>query len=126
MSQMLENALKEHILPLQFVGDIRERGLYFAVEFVADKESKATFPPAVKFSDKVWDCARELRLSILGNIGTTSEYNVELVVVSPAYTVAEEEIHEIVQRLREAVVQVSLEYEADLMRNGGSTSRLTL
>jgi len=38
--------LEEHLSPHPYVGDIRGRGLFFGIELVSDRDSKAGFPAA--------------------------------------------------------------------------------
>jgi adenosylmethionine-8-amino-7-oxononanoate aminotransferase len=48
MGQQLEMALQDRFGNHRQVGDIRGRGLFWALEFVADRRSKAAFDPALK------------------------------------------------------------------------------
>lgn len=108
--QELEAALRKQLLPLQFVGDVRGRGLFWAVEFVANKEEKTPFEPLDNISNDVVEAALGLGLNILGNLGHTGEHYVDLAIISPPYIVTSEEIQVIVERLRRAVEIVSERY----------------
>jgi adenosylmethionine-8-amino-7-oxononanoate aminotransferase len=114
MGQVLEHELRSELAGLQFVGDIRGRGLFWAIEFVADTEAVVPFDPAWHFSDRIVDAARDLGLNILGNLGKTGEIDVEHVIVCPPYIVTEAEICKIVALLKNAVLRVSREYIAEL------------
>ena len=62
----LHDALDSH----PHVGDIRGRGLFIGVEFVADRETKKPFDPAKKTHNKVQAMAMELGLLCYGMGGT--------------------------------------------------------
>ncbi|KAM5344374.1 hypothetical protein ACJ41O_012911 [Fusarium nematophilum] len=83
MGEVLERLLREQIEPLDFVGDIRGRGLFWAVEFMQDPVNKIPFPSSLKLCHQIVDQALELGLNILGNLGATGEVHVDHVIVSP-------------------------------------------
>lgn len=85
------------------VGDIRGRGLFRAIEFVADRSSKASFDPALKLNDRVKDEALARGLCIYPSTGTADGVRGDHVIVSPAYTVSSSELQMIVERLGDAV-----------------------
>jgi adenosylmethionine-8-amino-7-oxononanoate aminotransferase len=107
---LLESLLKEKISPLPLVGDVRGRGLFWAVEFVRDKEKRLSFSPVNKFCETVVDKALELGLAILGNLGRTGEHYVDLAILSPPYIVQSDEIHRIVDLLAQAIELTSTKY----------------
>ncbi|KAH7127373.1 pyridoxal phosphate-dependent transferase [Dactylonectria macrodidyma] len=92
MGHVLETLLKEQIGPLEFVGDIRGRGLFWAVEFMQNPVDKVPFAPNAKLCNQIVDRALELGLNVLGNLGTTGEVHVEHVIMSPPYVVTEAEL----------------------------------
>ncbi|KAJ4127688.1 hypothetical protein NW768_007959 [Fusarium equiseti] len=103
MGQVLERLLKQRLGQLDVVGDIRGRGLFWAVEFVQDKASKSPFPPGLRFCHEVVDEALKLGLNILGNLGTTGEVHVDHVIMSPPYVVTKPELERMVGILEEAI-----------------------
>lgn len=106
----LETQLRDTIASLPYVGDIRGRGLFWAVEFVKDKFSKTPFDPSDNISNRIVDVALEMGLNILGNLGHTGEHYVDLAIISPPYIVQQHEITQIVQKLHDAIVVVSEEF----------------
>ena len=47
--------LRERLADHPYVGDIRGRGLFWAIEFVADKVTKTPLDPALKVADRLHD-----------------------------------------------------------------------
>ncbi|KAL6364413.1 hypothetical protein LRP88_01814 [Fusarium phalaenopsidis] len=107
MGQVLERLLKEEIGPLEYVGDIRGRGLFWAVEFVQDRSAKTPFPSGLRLCHQIVDKALDLGLNILGNLGTTGEVHVDHVIMAPPYVVTESELRRMVGILREAIEAVT-------------------
>ncbi|KAM0197147.1 hypothetical protein ACHAPQ_002874 [Fusarium lateritium] len=105
----LETLLRTHIGPLGFVGDIRGRGLFWAVEFVQDTRNKTPFPASMRLCHQIVDKALELGLNILGNLGDTGDVHVDHVIMSPPYVVTETELERMVGILREAIEAVILD-----------------
>jgi len=107
MGQKLEVLLRKEIGPLPLVGDIRGRGLFWAVEFVLDKDLKTPFPPEIDFCTQVVKHSLDLGLNILGNLGHTGDYQVDHVLVCPPYIVTDSELEEIVFLLKAAIMKTS-------------------
>lgn len=111
MGQCLELELRQELGHLPYVGDIRGRGLFWAVEFILDTTNKTPFPREHNFSNQIVEVAAELGLNVLGNLGKTGELDVELVIISPPYIVTRAEVRSIVQLLKTAIVMVTESYE---------------
>ncbi|EKG21270.1 Aminotransferase class-3 [Macrophomina phaseolina MS6] len=110
MGAVLGERMKAEILPLPLVGDVRGRGLYWAAEFVMDKEAKTPFPLSDNFSTKVVAAAAELGLNILGNLGKTGLIDVEHVMITPPYIITEDEVVKVVGLLKKAIQRASEPY----------------
>ncbi|KAF0639584.1 hypothetical protein FPSE5266_03521 [Fusarium pseudograminearum] len=106
MGTVLEHLLRDHIGPLEFVCDIRGRGLFWAVEFVQDRQSKTPFPASMRLCHGIVDKSLDLGLNILGNLGQTGEVHVDHVIMSPPYVVTESELERMVDILRTAIQAV--------------------
>jgi len=83
MGALLEQRLTERLGNHRHVGDIRGRGLFWAVELVQDRASKAVFDPALK-------------LPIDGRSG-------DHVLLAPPFIAGAPDIDAIVERLGEAI-----------------------
>jgi len=87
------------------VGDVRGRGLFIAVEFVADKASKATLDPALKTHNKVQKAAMERGLMVYGMGGTVDGQHGDHVLIAPPYVINEHHEKELVEKLTSAVCE---------------------
>ena len=115
MGVLLGTELRENLSSMPYVGNVRGRGLFWAVEFMADPEMMQPFKPADNFSNRIVEAARNIGLNVLGNIGETGEYYVDLVIISPPYIINAAEVREVVRLLKEAVAGVSQEYDSALL-----------
>lgn len=103
MGQRLETALVERFGNHRHVGDIRGRGLFWAIEFVTDRASKGVFDPALKLNERVK--AEALARGVAGYPmgGTLDGRQGDHYIVAPPYIVGAAEIDAIVERLGDAV-----------------------
>lgn len=124
MGLFLESELRQKLGRLPYVGDIRGRGLFWAVEFILDTTTKTPFAREHNFSNRIVEMAAELGLNVLGNLGKTGELDVELVIISPPYIVSRAEVKSIVDLLKHAIEIVTGEYELQYCRPGKRTHGL--
>jgi adenosylmethionine-8-amino-7-oxononanoate aminotransferase len=103
MGRHLEAALQERFGNHRHVGDIRGRGLFWALEFVTDRATKQIFDPALKLNERVKaeGIARGLATYPMG--GTIDGTQGDHVIVAPPYIVTAPDIDTIVERLGDAV-----------------------
>ena len=103
MGRRLESALQERFGNHRHVGDIRGRGLFWALEFVTDRGTKQSFDPALKLNERVKaeGMARGLAAYPMG--GTIDGKNGDHIILAPPYIVTETDIDTIVARLGDAV-----------------------
>jgi len=85
------------------VGDIRGRGLFWAIELVADRASKAVFDPARRLHERVAQAAYDRGLAVYPMGGTIDGTRGNHVIVAPPYIATEADIAAIVARLGDAV-----------------------
>ncbi len=103
MGARLEAGLTERFGNHRHVGDIRGRGLFWALEFVADRGSKREFDPALAMHERVKQAALARGLAVYPMGGTIDGRRGDHVIVAPPYIVDAGEIDTIVDRLGEAV-----------------------
>jgi len=103
MGERLEAGLQERFGNHRHVGDIRGRGLFRALEFVADRSTRESFDPALKVHDRVKEAALSRGLAIYPMGGTIDGRRGDHVIVSPAYIAGPGDIDAIIDRLGAAV-----------------------
>jgi adenosylmethionine-8-amino-7-oxononanoate aminotransferase len=103
MGQRLEAALTDRFGNHRHVGDIRGRGLFWAIEFVTDRATKQVFDPALKFNERVKREALMRGLSGYPMGGTIDGKQGDHFIVAPPYIVTAADIDTIVERLGDAV-----------------------
>jgi len=103
MGARLEAGLLERFGNHPNVGDIRGRGLFWALEFVAERGAKTPFAPALKLNERVKDEAMARGLAIYPMGGTIDGTAGDHVIVAPPYIIDAAGIDQIVARLSAAV-----------------------
>ena len=99
----LERRLTERFGNHRHVGDIRGRGLFQAIELVADRATRAPFNPALKLHQKIKAAAFEIGLGCYPGGGTADGRSGDHVMLAPPYIATPEDIDMIVERLGSAV-----------------------
>jgi adenosylmethionine-8-amino-7-oxononanoate aminotransferase len=92
------------------VGDIRGRGFFIGVEFVADRETKAPFDPARQLFVKIRSQALENGLICYPVGGNVDGYRGDVAILAPPYNATRAELEEIVAKFRKSCRQV-LDYK---------------
>ncbi len=103
MGARLEAGLVERFGNHPHVGDIRGRGLFRAIEFVADRGAKTPFDPGLKLHERVKDEALACGLAIYPMGGTIDGAAGDHVIIAPPYIIDAAGIDLIVERLGAAV-----------------------
>ncbi len=85
------------------IGDIRGRGLFMALELVADRPSKQVFDPAFRLHARVKAAAMARGLMVYPMGGTIDGSVGDHVLLAPPFVSTPAEIDEIVHRLGEAI-----------------------
>jgi len=85
------------------VGDIRGRGLFMALEFVADRRTKQPFDPALKINAKIKDVGMENGLICYPGGGIVDGKSGDHAMIAPSYIVEAAHIAEIVDKLGRTV-----------------------
>ena len=95
----LRTALEHH----PNVGDVRGRGLFIGVEFVADRSSKDSFEPSEKLHNKIQKTAMDIGLLCYGMGGTIDGLRGDHILLAPPYNLDREGQDELVEKFLEAV-----------------------
>ncbi|OAA45594.1 Aminotransferase class-III [Metarhizium rileyi] len=88
----LEEELRARMAHRRYVGDIRGRGLFWALEFVKDKQTKEPFEPDLHFARNMTDEAQRLGLAIYPGTGTADGYAGDHVILAPPLNVSPKDL----------------------------------
>jgi hypothetical protein len=107
MGRWLGAQLRASLEELPNVGDVRGTGMMWAVEFVADRATKAPYPPEAHFADRVCTACREQGVLFYPGHGSADGVRGDHLMVAPPYVVTEAQLEVIVTTLAEAVRQTA-------------------
>ena len=103
MGEFFNRALIERFGNHRHVGDIRGRGLFRAIELVADRARKEPFDPAFELHQRIKREAMDLGLICYPGGGTIDGKHGDHVLLAPPFIVGEADVADIVERLDAAV-----------------------
>jgi adenosylmethionine-8-amino-7-oxononanoate aminotransferase len=103
LGAMLLAALAARFASHPHVGEVRGRGLFAALELVADRESRASFPRAARLAEGVAAAARERGLLVYPASGHANGTDGDLILLGPPFVITEAELGLIVERLAAAL-----------------------
>lgn len=99
LGSLIQSALGDH----PNVGDIRGRGLFWALELVRDRDSKDPFPASKHVAWQIWKKAFDLGLILYHSQGCADGKNGDLLLIGPPLITTEKQVYEIVPILASAV-----------------------
>lgn len=106
LGDALRRRLAERFGAHPHVGDIRGRGLLWALELVADRTSKEPFDPGRRIAARIKSRALELGLLCYPMSGTIDGARGDHVLMAPPFIVSEAELDELVAILGRAIDSV--------------------
>ncbi|MDR5666446.1 aspartate aminotransferase family protein [Burkholderia cenocepacia] len=101
--EQLRASLREHYGTHPHVGDVRGRGLFVGVELVRDRDTKATFAPALKLHAAVKREAMQRGLMVYPMGGTIDGVHGDHILIAPPFVCTAQQIDTIVERLSGAI-----------------------
>jgi adenosylmethionine-8-amino-7-oxononanoate aminotransferase len=101
----LRRLLDDRLGALPYVGDIRGRGLFMAVELVQDRSSKAPFDPDLNLHAKIKARAMSNGLLVYPMGGTIDGRRGDHVLLAPPFIVTESDLEQIVDLLQISIAQ---------------------
>lgn len=99
LQDRLQRAFGDH----PHVGDIRGRGLFWALELVRDRETKAPFDPALRVHARLKRAALEAGLLCYPSGGTVDGESGDHVLLAPPFIVDDAQLDELVEKLSRSV-----------------------
>lgn len=97
------------LLESPHVGDVRGRGLFLGVEFVADSETKAPFDPGLMFAKRVETAALERGVVMYAGRGTVDLTRGDHLLFAPPLILSREQADQITEVLRVSIEAVAAE-----------------
>jgi adenosylmethionine-8-amino-7-oxononanoate aminotransferase len=99
--------LKEELSGHPMVGDIRGSGLFWGIEMVRERATRAPYPPSLRVTSRVIAAALKHGLFVYPSVGMAGrEAGGDAVMVTPPFVIGESEIEYIVRNLRAALDEV--------------------
>lgn len=102
----LENLLHSKFNQHPHIGDIRGRGLFWAIELVEDRDTKAPFDPELKIAAKIKKSAQNNGLLCYPMSGTIDGKLGDHVLLAPPFVISNNELDELVHKLSVTIDQV--------------------
>ena len=102
--QSIRKALREALAEHPNVGDVRGRGLFIGVEFVADKSTKTPFDPGMKLHKRIQQTAMQNGLLCYAMGGTVDGRTGDHVLLAPPYNINATHEAELVEKFTAAVL----------------------
>lgn len=102
LSYQLPKALSNH----PHIGDIRGTGLFWGIEFVQDKATKAPFAAEKHLAWDIWQAAFERGLIVYYSQGCADGTNGDLIMLGPPLTITQAQVDETLGRLDAAIQSV--------------------
>src|SRR5208337_4163833 len=100
----LGSSLKEELSGHPLVGDIRGAGLFWGIELVRDKATRAPYPPELKLTSRVLAAALKHDLFVYPSVGMAGPtLGGDAVMVTPPLVIGGSEVEYIVRNLRVAL-----------------------
>ncbi|KAM3536969.1 hypothetical protein ARSEF1564_010106 [Beauveria bassiana] len=104
--------LRSLFTDLEFVGDIRGRGLFWAIEFVANKRLKMPLAEDFGFGSKLRQFAHDSGVAILSGSGTADGHAGDHIMFAPPLTIEQAELDWMIDITREAYLRTEKVYKA--------------
>jgi adenosylmethionine-8-amino-7-oxononanoate aminotransferase len=109
LGALLERKLREAFENHPHVGDIRGRGLFRAIELVADRASKKPFDPKLRMHARIKRKALQAGLMCYPMGGTLDGVQGDHVLLAPPFIAEESQLDELVDKLGEAIATLEEE-----------------
>jgi len=106
MGGMLKSALSEQFGTHRYVGDIRGRGLFLALELVRDRRTKEPFEAELKLAERIRVRAMENGLVCYPMGGVVDGRRGENVMIAPPFIIEERHVFELVEKLNKTLDDV--------------------
>ena len=107
MGEKLMQKAKAQLCKHPHVGDIRGIGMHIAIELVRDRTSLEMYPQEIDKSGEVYGRCMENGLNLFPIHGTLDGLRGDVLIIKPAFTILEEELDELFDKLLKSLNEVS-------------------
>lgn len=122
LGDKLGSKLRALFAGFEFVGDIRGRGLFWAIEFVADKRLKLPLAGEFAFGSQLREYAHESGVAILSGTGTADGRAGDHIMLAPPLTIEQAELDWMIDVIRQAYLKTEMAYKQQKAFNISPTS----
>jgi adenosylmethionine-8-amino-7-oxononanoate aminotransferase len=105
LAPVLSKGLMDEVGDHPNVGNIRGRGFFWGIEFVADKQTATPFPPEDHVAMDICEFAltKDYGIGLYPGGGTVDGVRGDHIIISPAYNVSADDINWIVATVKRVV-----------------------
>ncbi len=111
LGDIMGTELRVVFVELEFVGDIRGRGLFWAIEFVADKRLKMPLAENFAFGAKLRQFAHERGVAILSGSGTADGRAGDHILLVPPLTITQVELDWMIDAIKQVYLKTEEAYK---------------
>lgn len=105
-SNYLFSLLRQQLGQLDYIGDIRGRGLFIGIELVKDKSTKQPFDASLKLAAKIKQQCFKNGLLVYPSSGTVDGINGDHILLAPPFIMNEKQVQDIVVLLNQSINEV--------------------
>ena len=106
---LLLSTLNKDMEDIDIVGDICGIGLQLGIEFVKDKKTKEPFKRHVNLSQRITEVGLKKGIVVYPGSGNVDSIRGDNILLTPPLIISEEQVYEIVERLKETFIEVARE-----------------
>ena len=111
MGIYLKNELQKLAERVQWIGDVRGKGLLIGVEFVQDRITRRPFPRSQHLQEQIVESALGMGLILVGGTGNGAGLDGDHILISPPFIIEKGECDEIVATLEASIYKVKKSFE---------------
>lgn len=111
LGEWMGSKLRAIFEEFEFVGDIRGRGLFWAIEFVVDKRLKMPLAEDFAFGARLTQFAHESGVAILSGSGTADGRAGDHIMLAPPLTITQLELESMIEIIRRAYLMTEGAYK---------------
>jgi len=102
--ERLGRMLRDRLLPLKHVGDVRGTGFLWGIELVRDKKTKTPFPRSDQVTERLWKQLFEKGYIVYSATGLAGSHG-DAFVVAPPFIITDEEVDLLVDVLEQTFTE---------------------